>query len=163
MLLSSIAVNIVLLLQSHQPATAVIQYKTIRVPVSLQAPKYESFAGHAKPGAHMCMVVRTYRVQYSVLLNFLLAVSNNPQAPPSIFIVITDKVSSHKDASAIVSLFNSIVGYEMANLLPIHSKEASAISASYATDFGYAYTDAAIDYLLSNQDKHGCDYFLFTN
>ena len=107
----------------------------------------------------LCIVARTYQKQYPYLLTFLLAISHN-KVRPCVYLLITDTTSSVRSAKTITESANRIVGYTMAYILPIDYRHARNLSIDYDTDYGYAYTDAAIAYLL---EKTTCAYFLFTN
>ncbi|KAJ3347610.1 hypothetical protein HDU91_006738 [Kappamyces sp. JEL0680] len=82
--------------------------------------------------------------------------------PPSIFLVITDNSPLEK-VREIIKIFNSLIGFEMAKLLPITNTDAEKLNPDYEKDFGYSHTDAAINYLLENEANYKCDFFLFTN
>lgn len=111
----------------------------------------------------LCIISRTYEKKYSYLLTHLLSISHNPLTKPIVLLLITDEESSFQKAESIASQANTIIGYGMAFVLPTTSKNAEKISPDYKNDFGYSYTDAAIDLLLFDKKVYPCDYFIFTN
>lgn len=123
------------------------------------SPSPATEAEKADYNGSLCIVARTYQKQYPKLLTFLLALSQN-HCRPCVYLLVTDKSSSIKDVEEIVQKANKLLGYDLASVLPIDYRHANEISPAYETDYGYAYTDAAIGYLLKETT---CSYFLFTN
>ena len=93
---------------------------------------------------------------------FLLAISHN-KASLHVYILVTDKKSSFEQARTISVTSNAITGRNLSSVLPITWRDAELISPDYQKDYGYSYTDAAIEYLIANNDSAQCNYYLFTN
>lgn len=97
------------------------------------------------------------------LSTFLFSLAAN-KVPPQVFVVITDTDRNHTNPQAHINLVNSFLGLQMAQILPIYAEDAAAINPDdFSSDFGYAYTDAAINYLISHNLEYNCKYLLVTN
>ena len=114
----------------------------------------------------LCVIARTYPDQFDYLATFLMSMSQN-SIPPKIFLVVTDtSMDTFKSISVAqkhVDFVNNFLGYKLSEIVPIQEKEAHDLNPNYKTDFGYAYTDAAINKLLLEREKHKCKYLLVTN
>ena len=114
-------------------------------------------------GTKICIIARTFQKQYPYLLTFLLSISHNKKTMPRIFLLITDTESSVSAAHKIAQLSNSMSGYNLTSILPITEQDAKNANENYKTDYGYGYTDAAIDYFAETNRIYKCDYLMFTN
>ncbi|KAJ3373489.1 hypothetical protein HDU91_006890 [Kappamyces sp. JEL0680] len=126
-------------------------------------PKVEDEIPPEKQPGQVCVVARTFAKQYHMIPTFVLSLSQN-SLKPSVYLVITDAESSVPEAEAIVQKTNDFVGRRLASVLPITASDAQRyFDLESGQEYGYAYTDAAIDLLLANKARYPCDYFLFTN
>jgi hypothetical protein len=114
----------------------------------------------------LCVIARTYPDKFDYLATFLMSMSQN-SIPPKIFLVVTDtsndKSKSINVAQKHVDFVNNFLGYKLSEIVPIDEKEVKDLNPNYKTDFGYAYTDAVINKLLLEREKHKCKYLLITN
>lgn len=119
----------------------------------------KNFHGHQP----LCVVARIYPAQYSYISTFLLSILAN-SIPPQVFFVVTDNDRNWTVPQRHIDFVNELVGFKASEILPIYSSDAEYISSDYSTTYGYAYTDAAINYLVErNSNNYQCEYILFTN
>ena len=112
-------------------------------------------------GTKLCVIARTFSQNYDHIATFLMSLSQNYVARPFVYMLRTDDTSSFSDLKVIIDKVNDFLGYEIARVLPDLSKEARKISKMYLRDYGYSFTDAAIDFIIENSTD--CDYMMFTN
>ena len=136
---------------------------TIRMDVepSFSISTFDGFTSNP-PGTNLCIVARTYQPQYEYIITFLLSISHNKKTRPHVFMLRTEESSSKSDLLRIVKQANTIIGYQIASVLDIGANEARLINPDFEHDYGYAYTDASINFLIENSNIK-CDYDMFTN
>ncbi|KAJ3305442.1 hypothetical protein HDV03_001536 [Kappamyces sp. JEL0829] len=128
-----------------------------------QYPSVDDPIPEGMPTPQVCVVARTYSKQYSDLYPFLFSLSQN-KARPLVYLLITDRTSSRAAAQEIVTTVNGILGEQTNHLLPITPADARKhLDIDTVQEYGYAYTDAAIDLILHDKQTYPCDYFIFTN
>ena len=104
----------------------------------------------------LCVIARSYPNSESYLTTLLLSLSHNEKIP-QILVIATEPFSEDvlEKYNKHINMANQIAGINFAQTLHIFNLSV--------TDYGYAFTDAALDYLLEHQDDFKCSYVLFTN
>jgi hypothetical protein len=104
----------------------------------------------------LCVIVRSYPNSEYYLSTLLLSLSHNKKLP-QIFVVATETFSEEMLDKYNKHIYgaNYIAGINFAQTLPIFNRSL--------TDYGYEFTDAALDYLLGHNNDLKCKYVLFTN
>lgn len=116
-----------------------------------------------KSGPTLCVIVRTFQGQYDYLTITLLSLSYNPKSNIRMYLLLTDESSSAKDATSIAQNANNLIGQDIVSVLPITSQDAYDLKNDTENDYGYSYTDAALNYLMEKDTTEQCQYFLITN
>ena len=114
-------------------------------------------------GPTLCVIVRTFQGQYDYLTITLLSLSYNPKSNIRMYLLLTDETSSVKDAQSIALNANNLIGQDMVSVLPITFQDAHVLKNDTENDYGYSYTDAALNYLMKKDTTEQCQYFLITN
>ena len=116
----------------------------------------------ADSSLQVCVLVRTYAKQYSNLPALILNFAED-QVRTKVFITITDEDSPWEPVLKMTALINEMVGREVAIVLPIKRGQAEKVwvQPNNGLDYGYTYTDAAIDMMVANGVP--CDFILVTN
>lgn len=86
--------------------------------------------------------------------------------PLKIYIVITDTGTDVAAVQEMSVWINSLLSSNLTLVLPITAEYAKLYydpTPPSPPDYGYSYTDAAIDYLLSQRYVSNSDYIMFTN
>ena len=122
----------------------------------------ESLFRVAQVEAQVCVLVRTYAKQFRNLPTLILNFAQD-RVHTKVFITITDEDSPWEPVLKMTALLNEMVGREVAIVLPVKSDRAKKIwvQPNNGLDYGYTYTDAAIDMMVANDVP--CDYALVTN
>ncbi len=113
----------------------------------------------------LCILARTYQSQYKFIPTFISLFSFNDK-PVHVHLLITDTQSSRNDLEQIVETSNTLIGRNISSVLPITPMDAARYYNISLIEHGYAYTDAAIGYLLDQYDTNSnsrCDYITITN
>jgi len=116
-------------------------------------------------GPRLIVLARVYHKQFSYIPQFLSCFINE-NIPIRIFFIVTDTKSDPNQLQSLLDWYQNSLNIDMASILPITSQDAFDIynpSPPNPNDYGYSYTDAAIEYLIDQEIAGPNDYILFTN
>ena len=114
----------------------------------------------------VCLVVRAYAANFVNVPTLLHLLQHNSH-PPNVYFVSTDPASSVAELQRVVELGNRETGLSFGHVLNITREQATLDFPEMARgerEYGYAYTDVAVDLLTKHQRYSGqCQWLLLTN